>query len=73
MNDIIYMGLPSHHYFSIEHSETFNSYLHKRLNNSFDSLEEVDINEENPLHLFSDQDQQQNNFLYQQENAKVKH
>jgi hypothetical protein len=56
MNDIIYMGLPSHHYFSMEHSDTFNSYIHKRLNSSYDSLEELDIYDENPLHLFSDQD-----------------
>jgi hypothetical protein len=56
MNDIIYMGLPSHHYFSMEHSDTFNSYIHKRLNSSYDSLEELDIYDEHPLHLFSDQD-----------------
>lgn len=54
MNEIIYFGLPTHHYFSIEHSETFNSFLHKRMNNSFDSLDEVDQYDSHPLHLFTD-------------------
>lgn len=58
MNDIIYTGLPpAHHYFSMEHGDSLNSFLFKRLNSFENSDDNNDANFElNPLKLFSDQD-----------------
>ena len=58
MNDIIYMGLPpSHHYFSMDHGDSLNSFLFKRLN-SFEGSEDLsDANFElNPMKLFTEQE-----------------
>jgi len=57
MSDIIYFGLPSHHYFSIEQNETFNSFLQKRMECNFDHVDEFDcMIEKKELYLFSDKE-----------------